>query len=262
MRKKKKTEFPKTRMPVPPVNVEIAEKGNFLPHSDETFITSGYCDADQIQWLYLRQVTRGFSDSELMTCDVCGRKLFVNEIRGHYMSSTTTPEVVGWVRVKQDKTLELALSESSYEMLGEDLLESIRRLNFSGSISKVSLYLTSYITPHGRRPEKSELSHSLKLIRTRKILKPKEQPKRAAEELQKRKEDLSESPLRPDPRLIEKYREQTKRFLKNPPANAYKRSRTQSLRKESKTSGQSRKISQTRLKAPPSLLKWSHLARE
>lgn len=257
---RKKVVLPRTKMPVPAINIE-AEGGTFFVGADESFVTSAYCDHDEVQWLYYRQVTRGFSDSELMTCDMCGRKLFVNEIRGHYMSSTTTPEVVGWIRLAPGRTLELALSESSCEMLGDALLEDIRRLDFSGSILKVNLYQTSYVSPNRRRPEKSELLSSLKLIASRRVLKPRKQKSPSAE-LQRRKDDLSESPLRPDPRLIAQSREQTKRFLKNPPAKAFKWSRSRSLKRESSDFSRSPKTSkQSPVKRPGPLSRWTHLAK-
>lgn len=215
-RKADRIEIPRSEMPVSPINMlHQGEMGLFgLPGDDDDFfITSAYCDADEIQWLYFRKVTRGLSELDEVECEVCGGNLFVNERRGSYLSSSITPEVIGWISVGQNQTLNLVLTESSLGMLKDDLLADIQRHDFSGSISTVNLYQITYISRREvELARKSSLS-SLKLIEKRKVLTAK---KRKLEPLKLNPEDLSESPLRPPKSLSKKDLQLLKKFQEVP----------------------------------------------
>lgn len=257
-----KIELPKTQMPIAPLNRLCQEDVGWFGGSgddDDSFITSAYCDKDEIQWLYFRRVTRGFSDLDKVECEVCGGDLFVNEKRGSFLTSSVSPEVVGWLKV-EGETLNLVLTESSCETHGEDLLTDILSHEFSGSISKVSLHqITSNLTREIRLALKSTES-SLKLIETRNVPTRRRKPKRKSGP--PKSDDLSESPLQIKSELSQKHLESMKRFLKNPRADAYKWSTTRSLCEGSSSSEMlPMKLSRTTKLALGSFDTWTPQAR-
>lgn len=193
---------------------------------DDSFITSAYCDRDEVQWLYFRRVTRGFSDLEKVECEFCGGDLFVNEKRGSFLTSSLTPEVIGWLKIN-GKILNLVLTESSCATHGDDLLIDILAHDFSGSISTVNLYQIVSNSAHEiRLALKSGLS-SARLIKTRNVPTAKRNQQRGKPRLIK--DDLSQSPLQLQRKLNPNELRSMKKFLKNPRADAYKWSTTKSL---------------------------------
>lgn len=212
---------------------------------DDTYITSAFCDRDEVQWLYFRRVSRGFSDLEKVECECCGDKLFVNEKRGSFVSSTITPEVVGWLRAGSNKTLDLVLTESSCETLRDVLLSDIRSHEFSGSISKVRLLQTPSALRKDLLRGISEPESFLKLIEQHAVISRK---RKRRKKLRLKGDDLSESPFHPKESLSDKDLASMKRFLRNPQAEDYKWSTTKSFSDDS----ESFRTSRTKLPILPS----------
>lgn len=232
-RRKKKINIPKTVMPVSPIDILCHEEVGYFEPGDDSFITSAYCDRDQIQWLYFRRVARGLSDLDKVECEVCGGDLFVNEKRGSFVTSTWSPEVVGWLKLEesdQGAILNLALTESSFETLRDVLLADILSHDFSGSISTINLLQVGSASKRDLQAARSNISSSLKLIER---LKPRLKPKK---QRRLKSDDLSESPLRLPESLNEKELQKMKSFLKNPRADDFKRSTTRSLPNGSRNS--------------------------
>jgi len=250
-------------MPVPPLNIVYSGKVGMIGPStedDDSYITSAYCDKDQVQWVYFRRVSRGFSDLEKVECEFCGGDLFVNEKRGSFVSSSITPEVVGWLKVGLNKTLDLVLTESSCEMLGEGLLDDILSHEFSGSISKVRLLQTPSASSRDLRRGISEPESSLKLIEQRAVISRKRRKRKL---LRIKGDDLSESPFLPKKNLSEKSLAQMKKFLLNPTVDDIKWSTTKNLSDDSMSLDMlPTKSPMIRLSVPKSLGTWKPPARE
>jgi len=229
---------PKTEMPVQPINIPIVKSmGYHGGGGDDFYLTSAYCDRDQIQWIYHREIARGLSTPERMRCDCCGADLYVSKNNGQFMSSTTIPEVVGWVRHESSKILTLALIESSLEITRDVLPDFIRRHDFSGRISKIKLYQSSYASPMVGSSNKNELLSNLQLLDTLSvILKKKKKLKIVV-----REEKLEESPLFVSPALRKKHEKQLRSYLENA-------RRMSSKRKTTTSSGPELKLSATDLK--------------
>lgn len=229
---------PKSEMPIEPFNLPIDETvGYYSGGGEDSYLTSAYCDNDRIQWVYRREVARGLSHSERMRCECCNRELYVSEARGQFMSSTVSPEIVGWLIEESKEILALVLTESSLETTKGVLPAYIQGHEFSGSITAVKLYQSPFVFRTIGSSNKKELLSSLQYLSTLKVSKRK----RKLKKIVLKKENPRESPLFVSDAIRKKYAKQLQNYLRSG-------GRILSTRRTTSSSGAESKISAAALK--------------
>jgi len=207
-----RVQSPKTLLPVSQINSLVTKTvGYFLDDEQDSFLTSAYCDKDEIQYVYYRSVQRGLSELEKVYCENCGEPLFINEKRGNAMSSSISPELVGMIWIQNEtQVLNLVLIESFLEGVKDDLLSHILAHDFSGSIEAVELHLLSSNSRDQIKLAIKNLKFSTKFLERVLPIKFRKRKK-----VRLKVDDLSSSPLRLS-NLSESRLKELKKFLEPP----------------------------------------------
>lgn len=112
------------------------------PGRDRTYLSSGFCESDEITTIYKRSVVEGDSDVCLVECSVCGGPVITHK-HSSKLTSTLNPEIVGCL-IQKDKTLcfvvETDLSPSDFETVKDVILDYLAKHDFTASFQQISVY--------------------------------------------------------------------------------------------------------------------------
>lgn len=156
--KKSKTVY----LPVPNFSIQMLQAIDYENHSDEYYLSSAFCRKDKIQWLFVRSISRGYSDYEKLNCEWC-RKECLTENDNGYISTSASLEMVGFICVK-GKTLHLVLSELYIEHVRDLLLAHLDQHIFSKSLKTGKLWETASLSRKALQSPKRKLLSPPRLI--------------------------------------------------------------------------------------------------
>lgn len=136
------------------------------PGRDRTYLSSGFCESDEITTIYKRSVVEGDSDVCTVECSVCGREVITYK-DSSLVTSTYSPEIVGCL-IQKDKTLcfvvERELSPSDFEIIKDVILAHLQRHDFTQYFRTISVYRSGVNSNLARKlPPKRDLLSSQKL---------------------------------------------------------------------------------------------------
>lgn len=153
--------------------------------SDESaFIITSYCSKDDVQ-LFIK-ITRSFesAESEEIRCPFCFGACSKDDSEVHYVKSSSTPEIVGCLVLK-NKTLHLVHSRSSSEQEMDAIKAIIDQHDFTKYAEKIKSFLSRKNFHLNLKPQNLKNFLSLKNLRKPRIEKLKKLKKIDKRELQK-----------------------------------------------------------------------------
>lgn len=180
----------------------------------ETFITTGMCVAEGIQWVFRAQTREGYHEREKVSCPCCGGELltFVGDSE---ITTSDNLEVVGCL-VGKGEILYSVLYPTASEMEKDALRETLGRHDLTASYSLAKLIhapspLSLTLKPHKKNSPKSLLTPSvLSRLKTENVklvgTEPKKKKDRAPKNLATKKQE-------PTPQTSSKHlKESTKKY--------------------------------------------------
>ncbi len=122
-----------------PYTTESVDEESYFEERD-TLIHAAYCLNDESQ-IFIK-TTRKLSgnDSEPLLCPFCKESLYRGHGLSEFVLSTTTPEVIGCLELKENKTLSLVVQKSCSDNEMDAIRAILDRHNFTKFAKKINVF--------------------------------------------------------------------------------------------------------------------------
>lgn len=185
-----------------------------LSGQDRSYLSSGFCEADESTTIFRRRVFEGESDVCDVECALCGGPVITRK-DSTQLSSSYSPEIVGCL-IQKEKTLsfvvETSLSQYDFVMVKDAILAHLQRHDFTALFHRINVYhsgVNSLLKT--KTPPRRSLLSTRKLKSITEEIKPKLKKQESQEQEEKSTQDKE------DKRQRKELAESAKRLLKELP---------------------------------------------